>query len=222
MLMFFLFTIVSLHVVLIIQGCMSMFKVGKGSPGVLNSIPQKFQFEILWIGMVHSGYTDPTQATAYYCSCMQVTKEQYWGQQFCQVERDISVRPTKMTRPVKVDHLQSSVLNIPVRPNWNGPFHLMNQPKFLEFWVERKAPKDSSLSRILRFTPRLHTAYLRNGFQLFLLNVCHTVDQFNIMKKPENQWTQKSLWSLNPANCVISSLFTIFKIYCLNFSLLFS
>ena len=42
MLMFFLFTIVSLHVVLIIPGCMSMFKVGKGSPGVLNSItPQK-------------------------------------------------------------------------------------------------------------------------------------------------------------------------------------
>ena len=30
MLMFFLFTIVSLHVVLIIPGCMSMFKVGKG------------------------------------------------------------------------------------------------------------------------------------------------------------------------------------------------
>ena len=47
MLMFFLFTIVSLHVVLIIPGCMSMFKVGKGSPGVLNSIQQKFQFEIL-------------------------------------------------------------------------------------------------------------------------------------------------------------------------------
>ena len=104
---------------------------------------QKFQFEILWIGTVHSGCTDPTQATAWNCSCMQVTKEQYWGQQFCQMERDISVRPTKMTRPVKVDHLQSSVLNIPVRPNWNGPFHWMNQPKFLEFWVEWKAPKDS-------------------------------------------------------------------------------
>ena len=98
---------------------MSMFKVGKGSPGVLNSITpqkllplnpplplgisndlpwwgygyflepvhiqQKFQFEILWIGTVHSGCTDPIQATACYCSCMQVTKEQYWGQQFCQV-----------------------------------------------------------------------------------------------------------------------------------------
>ena len=32
------------------------------------------------------------------------------------------------------------VPNIPVGPNRNGPFHLMNQPKFPEFWVEWKAP----------------------------------------------------------------------------------
>ena len=31
----------------------------------------------------------------------------YWGQQFCQMERNISVQPTEMTRPVKEDHLQS-------------------------------------------------------------------------------------------------------------------
>ena len=41
------------------------------------------------------------------CSCNQDTKERYWGQQFWQMERDISVRPTEMTRPVTVDHLQS-------------------------------------------------------------------------------------------------------------------
>ena len=35
------------------------------------------------------------------------TKEEYWGQKFCQMERDMSVPPTEMTRPVKVDHLQS-------------------------------------------------------------------------------------------------------------------
>ena len=40
-----LVTIFSLHVAFI-PGCMSMFKVGKGSPGVLNSLQQKFQFEI--------------------------------------------------------------------------------------------------------------------------------------------------------------------------------
>ena len=40
-------------------------------------------------------------------SCKQDRKERYWGQQFCQMERDISGRPTEMTRPVTVDHLQS-------------------------------------------------------------------------------------------------------------------
>ena len=60
------------------------------------------------------------------CSCKQDTKERYWGQQFWQMERDISGRPTEMT--------------ISVGPNRNGPFHLMNQPKFPEFGVEWKAP----------------------------------------------------------------------------------
>ena len=42
----FLFTIFSLHVAFI-PGCMLMFKVGKGtSPGVLNSLQQKFRFDI--------------------------------------------------------------------------------------------------------------------------------------------------------------------------------
>ena len=40
-------------------------------------------------------------------SCKQDRKERYWGQQFWQMERDISVWPTEMTRPVTVDHLQS-------------------------------------------------------------------------------------------------------------------
>ena len=40
-------------------------------------------------------------------SCKQNRKERYWGQQFWQMERDSSVRPTQMTRPVTVDHLQS-------------------------------------------------------------------------------------------------------------------
>ena len=31
------------------------------------------------------------------------------------------------------------VPNIPVGPNRNGPFHLMNQPKFPDFWVKWKA-----------------------------------------------------------------------------------
>ena len=90
-------------------------------------------------GMVHSGCTDPTQAsTACYCSCKQDTKERYWGQQFCQMERDISVQPTKMTIPVKVDHLQSWW-----RIFWSAQTEMdhsiwSNQPKFPEFWVNGK------------------------------------------------------------------------------------
>ena len=34
------------------------------------------------------------------------------------------------------------VPNIPVRPNRNGPFHLMYQLKFPELWAEWKAPLD--------------------------------------------------------------------------------
>ena len=61
-------------------------------------------------GTVHSYCTDTPNAShrAFgYCSCKQDTKEQFWGQRFCQMERDISVRPTEMTRPVKDDYLQS-------------------------------------------------------------------------------------------------------------------
>ena len=41
------------------------------------------------------------------CSRKQDTNERYWGQQFWQMGRDISVPPTEMTRPVTVGHLQS-------------------------------------------------------------------------------------------------------------------
>ena len=41
------------------------------------------------------------------CSCKEDRKERYSAQQFWRMERDISVRPTEMTRPVTVDHLQS-------------------------------------------------------------------------------------------------------------------
>ena len=42
-----------------------------------------------------------------YCSCKQDTKKRYREKQFGQMERDISVRPTEITGPVKVHHLQS-------------------------------------------------------------------------------------------------------------------
>ena len=130
--------------------CVAARPVTSPRPRAL-SIQQKVRFEVSEIPRaqwkVHSACKDLTQATArlVICSCKQVTKEQYWGQQFCQMERNISVRPTKMTRPVKVDLV---VPNIPVGTNRNGPFHLIYQPKFPEFWVEWKAPLDKELNKL--------------------------------------------------------------------------
>ena len=77
------------------------------------SIQQRFQFEILeilhakWNGTSQLDRHSPSHCLFGYCFCKQDTKEQYWVQQFCQKARDLSVQPTKMTRPVKVDHFQS-------------------------------------------------------------------------------------------------------------------
>ena len=59
-----------------------------------------------WNGTFRLHRPDPSHRAFGYCSCKQDSKERYWGQQFCQIEREISVQPTVMTRPVKVDHLQ--------------------------------------------------------------------------------------------------------------------
>ena len=92
-------------------------------------------FEMSWLLL--SALHFPSETT---CSCKQDTKERYWGQQFWQVERDISVWVTEMTRPVTVDHLQSSgpEYSGQTKPKWSVPF--MNLPKFPEFWLEWKAP----------------------------------------------------------------------------------
>ena len=61
-------------------------------------------------GTVHSGCTNPTQATISLMVIVLVSRIQNsgtGGQQFCQIERDILVRLTEMTRPVKEDDLQS-------------------------------------------------------------------------------------------------------------------
>ena len=93
--------------------CLCSFKMAyRIFTGAL-SIQQKFRFEISeipraqWNGTFRLHRPDPSHRALGYCSCKQDTKERYWGQQFCQMERNISVRPTEMTRPVKEDHLQS-------------------------------------------------------------------------------------------------------------------
>ena len=46
------------------------------------------------------------------------------------------------------------VTNIPIRPNRNGPFHLIYQPKFPKFWVEWKAPFVYRIFSVLAPPPR--------------------------------------------------------------------
>ena len=87
-----------------------------------------------WNGTLWLHRTDPSHCALDHCSCGQDTKEQYWGQKFCQMERDISVRD---------NWTGQSGLNILVGPNQNGLFHLMYQAKFLKFFVEWKAPQNS-------------------------------------------------------------------------------
>ena len=76
------------------------------------SIKHKFRFEILeisrgqWNGTFWLHRPDPSHLAFGYYSCKQDAKEGYWGQQVCQMEMDISVQPTKMTKQVKVNHLQ--------------------------------------------------------------------------------------------------------------------
>ena len=68
---------------------------------------------------------DPSHRTFGYCSCKQDTKERDWGQQFCQMERDISVRPTDRNDQTGQSGPPSKLVqNIWVGPNQNGPFHL--------------------------------------------------------------------------------------------------
>ena len=76
------------------------------------SIQQKFRFEISeisraqWNGTFRLHRPDPSHRAFGHFSCKLDTKQWYEGQQFCQMERDFSVRSTEMARSVKVDHLQ--------------------------------------------------------------------------------------------------------------------
>ena len=91
---------------------------------------------------------------------LQNTKQRYWGQQFCQMERDISVQPTKVTRLLKEVHLQS----------WFQIFQLDQIKmvlsikkyllKFMEFWVEWKAPLTTSFfCWLIYFFPFLKSCF---------------------------------------------------------------
>ena len=64
----------------------------------------------------------PLETTS--CSWKQNTKERYWGQQFRQMESDISVRPTEITRPVEVAFKAGPEYSGRTKPKWSVPFHV--------------------------------------------------------------------------------------------------
>ena len=77
------------------------------------SIQQKFRLDILKFhvpsGTIHSGYTDPTQATARLVIVLvsRIQKSGTGDNNFVKWKGTFrSYRPTEMTRPVKVDHLK--------------------------------------------------------------------------------------------------------------------
>ena len=85
---------------------------------------------------------DPSHRTFGYCSCKQVTEKWYWGQQFCQMERDISVRPTRndQRRSKRTTLKAGPEYSGRTQPKWSVPFD-WHQLKFPELWLEWKASK---------------------------------------------------------------------------------
>ena len=76
---------------------------------------------------------DPSHRTFSYCSRKKETKDRYWGQQYCQMGRGISLyyfAPTYRSNQTGQSGPASKLVpNIPVGLNRNGPLHLMYQPK---------------------------------------------------------------------------------------------
>ena len=96
------------------------------------SIQHKFRCEIseipsaIWNGTFRLHRPGPSHHTFGYCSCKQVTKYWYWGPHwFCQMERVISVRPTRN------DQKRSKRTTFKAGPEYSGrtkakwSFHLM-------------------------------------------------------------------------------------------------
>ena len=95
-----------------------------------------------WNGTFRLHRPNPSHRAFGYCFCKQDTKERYWGVGITILSNgEGHFGPTDRNDQTGQSGPPSKLVpNIPVGPNRNGPFHLMNQPKFPEFWVEWKAP----------------------------------------------------------------------------------
>ena len=115
------------------------------------SIQKKFRWEISeilsaqWNSTFEFRLHRPgTQATARLVIVLvnRIQKSGAGGQQFCQMEREISVRPTRndQTRSKRTTLKAGPEYSGRTKPKWSVPFD-WHQLKFPEFWVECKASK---------------------------------------------------------------------------------
>ena len=107
-------------------------------------IQQEFLFKISeiplaqWNGAFRLHRPDPSHRAFGYCSYKQDTKKAILGTTILSNGRG-HFGPTDRNDQTGQSWPPSKLVqNIPVGPNRNGPYHLVYQPKFREFWVERK------------------------------------------------------------------------------------
>ena len=150
-------------------------------------------------------------------SCKQDRKERYWGQQFWQMERDISVRPTEMTRPVTVDHLQS----------WSRIFR-SDQTEMVRFiWctnrnyrnigLNGKRPRSSVSRENFSHTHRAADAKLLPKKSNFCLAINIAIASF-ARCKPVLCWIWQKLgffmWKKANSGPIWNKLVTFFNLWC--------
>ena len=89
----------------------------------------------------HSSCTNPTQATACLLTVLvnRIQKSGSGDNNFVKWKRDISVQMTKMTRPVKEDHLQSPsriFWSDQCKQKWSIPFDVPTEMYGILGWME--------------------------------------------------------------------------------------
>ena len=115
------------------------------------SINKKFGFEILeipgaqWNSIFWFHRPKPRYCAFGYCTCFQDTKEQFLGQQFCQMElQTFQFDWMKWPDWSKWTTFKGDPnIIISVEPNQNGPFHLISNQNFQNFGLNKRCPKSA-------------------------------------------------------------------------------
>ena len=80
---------------------------------------------------------DPSHRAFGYCSCKQDTKEEYWGQQFCQMERDVRSERRKLPDRSKWTTFKAGPeYSGRTEPEWSVPFDVSTEISGILGWVE--------------------------------------------------------------------------------------